>query len=188
MITQEPSKSVLQFLARVIDNNAIKLRLKVCTQYFKVWKRLFTFREHLKTSTRLKQPSWSYHTVWRRDSAVNCVTTIIALFYVKGNVSVQCSYTDFKNAQSSTECSGLSLESKRPVQMEVGTLGRWGNPPSRGLKVKRVYIHSYNTGGLEWGFLRLLLRVPSSRLEKDERLTLGHVFTYSLIQRCVTRC
>lgn len=36
VITQELAKSVLQFLARVIDNNAIKLRLKVCTKHFKV--------------------------------------------------------------------------------------------------------------------------------------------------------
>ena len=65
---------------------------------------------------------------------------------------------------------------------------RWGNPPSRGRKIKRVYMQSYNPGVLEWGFLRLLLRlqlrslsrgVPSSHLEKDERLILGHVCIYS---------
>ena len=68
------------------------------------------------------------------------------------------------------------------------TPGRWGNPPSRGRKIKRVYMQSYNPGVLGWGFLRLLLRlqlrslsrgVPSSHLEKDERLILGHVCIYS---------
>ena len=65
---------------------------------------------------------------------------------------------------------------------------RWGNPPSRGRKIKRVYMHSYNLGVLGWGSLRLLLRlqlrslsrgVPSSHLEKDERLILGHICIYS---------
>ena len=69
-----------------------------------------------------------------------------------------------------------------------GTPGRWGNPPSRGRKIKRVYMQSYNPGVLGWGFLRLLLRlqlrslsrgVPSSHLEKDERLILGHICIYS---------
>ena len=68
-----------------------------------------------------------------------------------------------------------------------GTLGRWGNPPSRGRKIKRVYIQSYNPGVLGWVFLRLLLRlqlenlsigVPSSRLEKDERLILRHMYLF----------
>ena len=75
-----------------------------------------------------------------------------------------------------------------PVYMEVGTPGRWGNPPSRGRKKKSVYIQSYNPGVLRWGFLRLLLRlklrslsrgVPSSHLEKDERLILEHICIYS---------
>ena len=69
-----------------------------------------------------------------------------------------------------------------------GTPGRWGNPPSRGRKTKRVYMQSYNPGVLGWGFFRLLLRlqlrslsrgVPSSHLEKDERLILGHICIYS---------
>ena len=69
-----------------------------------------------------------------------------------------------------------------------GTPGRWGNSPSRGRKIKRVYIQSYNPGVLGWGFLRLLLclqlrrlsrGVPSSHLEKDERLILGHICIYS---------
>ena len=69
-----------------------------------------------------------------------------------------------------------------------GTPGWWGNPPSRGRKIKRVYMHSYNPGVLGWGFLRLLLRlqlrslsrsVSSSHLEKDERLILGHMCIYS---------
>ena len=68
------------------------------------------------------------------------------------------------------------------------TPGKWGNPPSRGRKIKRVYMQSYNPGVLRWGFLRLLLRlklrslsrgVPSSHLEKDERLILGHICIYS---------
>ena len=69
-----------------------------------------------------------------------------------------------------------------------GTPGRWGNPLSRGRKIKHVNIQSYDPGVQGWGFLRLLLRlrlgslsigVPSSRLEKDERLILGHVCIYS---------
>ena len=49
-------------------------------------------------------------------------------------------------------------------------------------------MQSYNTGVLGWGFLRLLLRiqlrsfsrgVPSSLLEKDERLILGHICIFS---------
>ena len=49
-------------------------------------------------------------------------------------------------------------------------------------------MQSYNPGVLGWGFLRLLLRlqlrslsrgVPSSHLEKDERLILGHICIYS---------
>ena len=68
------------------------------------------------------------------------------------------------------------------------TPGRWGNPPNRDRKLKRVYVQSYNPGVLGWGFLRLLLRlqsrslsrgVPSSHLEKDERLILGHICIYS---------
>ena len=70
----------------------------------------------------------------------------------------------------------------------AGTPGRWGNPPNRDRKLKRVYVQSYNPGVLGWGFLRLLLRlqlrslsrgVPSSHLEKDERLILGHICIYS---------
>ena len=49
-------------------------------------------------------------------------------------------------------------------------------------------MQSYYPGVLGWGFLRLLLRlqlkslcrgVPSSHLEKDERLILGHIRIYS---------
>ena len=49
-------------------------------------------------------------------------------------------------------------------------------------------MQSYNPGVLGWGSLRLLLRlqlrslsrgVPSSHLEKDERLILGHICIYS---------
>ena len=68
------------------------------------------------------------------------------------------------------------------------TPGKWGNPPGRGRKWKCVYMQSYNPEVLGWGFLRLLLRlqlgslsagVPSSHLEKDERLIIGHVCIYS---------
>ena len=68
-----------------------------------------------------------------------------------------------------------------------GTPGRWGNPPSRDRKIKRVYLQSYSPGVLGRGFLGLLLRlqlrslsrgVPSSHLEKDERLILRHVCIY----------
>ena len=53
---------------------------------------------------------------------------------------------------------------------------------------KRVYMQSYNPGALGWGFLRWLLHlqlrslsggVPSSHLEKDERLILEHICIYS---------
>ena len=69
-----------------------------------------------------------------------------------------------------------------------GIPGRWGNPPSRGRKTKRVYMQSYNPGVLGRGFLRLLFRlqlrslsrgVPSSHLEKDERFILEHICIYS---------
>ena len=62
------------------------------------------------------------------------------------------------------------------------------DPPNCDRKLKRVYVQSYNPGVLGWGFLRLLLRlqlrslsrgVPSSHLEKDERLILGHICIYS---------
>ena len=68
-----------------------------------------------------------------------------------------------------------------------GTSGRWDNPPSRGRKIERVYIQSYNHGVLGWGLLRLLLRLPfgslsigvsSSRLERDEILILGLICIY----------
>ena len=74
----------------------------------------------------------------------------------------------------------------RPVR--CGTPSRWGNPPSCGRKIKRVYLQSYSPGVVGWGFLGLLLRlqlrslsrgVPSSHLEKDERLILRHVCIYS---------
>ena len=45
-----------------------------------------------------------------------------------------------------------------------GTPGRWGNPPSRGRKTKRVYIQSYDPGVLGWGFLRLF--ISASRKNK----------------------
>ena len=76
-----------------------------------------------------------------------------------------------------------------------GTPRRWGNPPSRGRKIKRVYLQSYNPGVLGWGFFRLLLRlqlrslsrgVPSSHLEKDERLILGHVRSVRLREEPLT--
>ena len=44
--------------------------------------------------------------------------------------------------------------------------GRWGNPPNRGRKIKRVYIQSYKPGVLGWGFLRLLLRLQLGRRPK----------------------
>ena len=68
-----------------------------------------------------------------------------------------------------------------------GTPGMRGNPPSRGRKIKRVYMQSYNPGVLGWGFLRLLLRlqlrslsrgVPSLHFEKKERLILEHICIY----------
>ena len=77
---------------------------------------------------------------------------------------------------------------KGPFTWRWGTPGRWGNPPNRGRKIKRVYMQSYNPGVLGWGFLRLLLRlqlrslsrgVPSSHLEKDGRLILAHICIYS---------
>ena len=88
-----------------------------------------------------------------------------------------------------THCrQNLSKSSKGLFTWRWGTLGRWANPASHGRKIKRVYIQSYNPGVLlGWGFLRLLLRlqsgslsigVPSSRLEKDERLLLGNVCIY----------
>ena len=57
-------------------------------------------------------------------------------------------------------------------------------------------MHSYNLGVLGWGFLRLLLRlqlrslsrgVPSSIVEKDEILILGHVYQFMKASRVVLR-
>ena len=82
----------------------------------------------------------------------------------------------------------MCIQSKGLFTWRWGTPGGWGNPPSRGRKIKRFYMQSYNPGVLGWGFLRLLLRlqlrsfsigVPSSHLEKDERLILGHICIYS---------
>ena len=58
-----------------------------------------------------------------------------------------------------------------------------GGRYNRGRKIKRVYIQSYNPG-LQ---LRSLSRdVPSSHLEKDEKLILGHICIYSL--KCHSLC
>ena len=93
-----------------------------------------------------------------------------------------------------SEQTSLSLEPwyyyRAPWYCYLGrrTPGRWGNPPNCDRTLKRVYVQSYNPGVLGWGFLRLLLRlqlgslsrgVPSSHLEKDERLILGHICIYS---------
>ena len=81
----------------------------------------------------------------------------------------------------------INFFSKGLFTWRWGTPGRWGNPPSRGRKIKRVYMQSYNPGVLGWGFLRLLLRlqlrslsrgVPNSHLEKHERLILGHFWIF----------
>ena len=85
----------------------------------------------------------------------------------------------------------LNLRSEQTAKFRA-CLHRGGGPQlgevtrlARGRKIKRVYMHSYNLGVLGWGFLRLLLRlqlrslsrgVPSSIVEKDERLILGHVY------------
>ena len=94
-----------------------------------------------------------------------------------------------KRTNLQTHCrQNLSKSSKGLFTWRWGTLGRWANPPSRSRKIKRVYIQSYSPGVLlGWGFLRLSLHlqsgslsigVPSSRLEKDERLFLGNVCIY----------
>ena len=99
----------------------------------------------------------------------------------------------FRRGKFSLNCKILHstliiFDSKGLFTWRWGTPGRWDNPPSRGRKIKRVYIQSYNPGVLGWGFLRLLLRlqlrslsrdVPSSHLEKDERLILRHICIYS---------
>ena len=51
------------------------------------------------------------------------------------------------------------LLTKGLFYMGRGTPGRWSNLPSRGRKIKRIYMQSYNPGVLGWGFLRLLLRL-----------------------------
>ena len=72
----------------------------------------------------------------------------------------------------------------RGLEHELNLLGRWGNPPGRGRKIKRFYMQSYYPGVQGWGLLlRLQLRslskgVLSSHLEKDERLILGHLCIY----------
>ena len=90
------------------------------------------------------------------------------------------------------------LKAKGLFTWRCGTPGRWGNLPSRGRKIKRVHIESYNPGVLRWGFLSLLLFLqlgsfsigyPSLRLEKDERFILDtYIFIHEGVSRCVTWC
>ena len=90
------------------------------------------------------------------------------------------------------------LKAKGLFTWRCGTPGRWGNLPSRGRKIKRVHIESYNPGVLRWGFLSLLLCLqlgsfsigyPSLRLEKDERFILDtYIFIHESVSRCVTWC
>ena len=67
---------------------------------------------------------------------------------------------------------------------------------SRGRKIKCVYMQSNNPGVMGWGFSRLLLHlqlgslsisVPSSLLEKDKRLILGHRYLFMKASRVVLR-
>ena len=97
-----------------------------------------------------------------------------------------CSY--YSKEVVITGASFTILTSKGLFTWKWVTPCRWGSPPCRGRKIKCVYMQSYNSGVLGWGFLRLLLRlqlgsfsigVPSSHLEKDERLILGHICIYS---------
>ena len=46
------------------------------------------------------------------------------------------------------------------------TIVRWGNPPSRGRKIKRVYVQSYNPGVLRRGFLRLFVALAIKEFEQ----------------------
>ena len=58
-----------------------------------------------------------------------------------------------------TICKGLFTWRRR-------TPGWWGNPPSRGRKIKRVYMHSYNPGVLGWGFLRFFFALAIKKFEE----------------------
>ena len=103
----------------------------------------------------------------------------------------------FRRGKFSLNCKILHstliiFDSKGLFTWRWGTPGRWDNPPSRGRKIKRVYIQSYNPGMLGLVFLRLLLRlqlrsfsrsVPRSHLEKDER----HMYLFMKASRVVLR-
>ena len=71
---------------------------------------------------------------------------------------------------------GRQVDSKGLFTWRWGTLGRWGNTPSRGRKIICVYMQSYNPE--VWGFLRLLLRL-SRGIQAHSRLILGHICIYS---------
>ena len=42
----------------------------------------------------------------------------------------------------------------------------WGNPPSRGRKIKHVYIQSHSPGVLGWGFLRFFVGLAIKEFEQ----------------------
>ena len=127
-------------------------------------------------------------TVFLRSLAQEAILIcfITAAFFHKSNSSALfCSFAAISSRDASLANNFFS------ACLHVGedsTPGGWGIPLSRGRKIKRVYLQSYNPGLLGWGFLRLLLRlqlgslnigVLSSSLEKDERFILGHVCIYS---------
>ena len=104
--------------------------------------------------------------------------------------------TGHENIRRTLECSGLF---KTSVFFRACLNG--GGGPKVGevtRKNKTRLLAILQPRVLGWCFLRLLLRlqlrslsrgVPSSHLEKDERLSLGqYVFIQESVTRCVTRC
>ena len=162
--------------------------LKVKAENFKTFKELFIWyccNVSFRTTVGVMIPSKTFSRIWKCGGGFTLINkTNLSLSFC--NICLLCG----QNRSTRHFSKGL-------YTWRWGTPGRWGNPPNRGRKIKCVYMQSYNPGVLGWGFLRLLLRlqlrslsrgVPSSHLEKDERLILGHIRTHESVTCCVTRC
>ena len=111
-----------------------------------------------------------------QEAILICFITA-AFFHKSNNSALFCSFAAISSRDASLANSFFR------ACLHVGE-----DPLSRGRKIKRIYLRSYNPELLGWGFLRVLLRlqlgslnigVLSLSLEKDERFILGHVCIYS---------
>ena len=74
------------------------------------------------------------------------------------------------------------LKAKGMFTWRWGTPGSWGNPPSSGRNIKRVYIQFYHPGLLGWGFFRLLLRLRPKLTSRDRRKINSRTRMYLLMK------